>query len=119
MRPIGRRGRYLDPVQEFTVDTHEAPEGHHVVVPRGEIDLATQRQLSDVIRELLLAGKVDLVVDLDHTTFMDSTGLGTLISARRRAHALKGSFAIRCRNDDLLRLFRATSLDRVFTIVQA
>jgi anti-sigma B factor antagonist len=93
-----------------------AEDGRHVVMPRGEIDLATQGQLKQAIDELMLAGHVDLVVDLDRTTFLDSTGLGALIGARRKAHAFKGSFSIVCSNPDLLRLFKITSLDKVFAI---
>jgi anti-sigma B factor antagonist len=91
-------------------------DGRHVVTPRGEIDLATQRQLKQMIDDLVVAGNVHLVVDLNETTFMDSTGLGALIGARRKAHAFQGSFSIVCSNEDLLKLFRITSLDKVFTI---
>ena len=104
---------------ELTIDIRADDAGRHVVAPHGELDLATHRQLREAIDELLLAGKVDVVVDLDHTTFIDSTALGTLIGARRRAHSLKGSFAILCRNPELLRIFRATSLDRMFEILDS
>ncbi|HET9859124.1 MAG TPA: STAS domain-containing protein [Nocardioidaceae bacterium] len=90
--------------------------GRHIITPRGEIDLATQGQLKAVIEDLVVAGHVDLVLDLDQTTFLDSTGLGVLIGARRKAHAFKGSFAIVCSRRELLKLFRITSLDKVFTI---
>ena len=90
--------------------------GRHVVIPRGELDLVTQSQLKEAINELVVAGHVDLVVDLDETSFMDSTGLGALIGARRKTHAFKGSFAIVCSQERLLKLFRITSLDKVFAI---
>ena len=90
-----------------------------MVAPHGEIDLATHTQLSTAIVELLDAGKVDIVVDLSHTTFLDSTALGTLISARRRAYSRKGSFEILCSNERLLRIFQVTSLDKVFSIREA
>jgi anti-sigma B factor antagonist len=106
-------------VPQFTVDTWSDAHGRHVVAPRGELDVATHRYLREAIHELVLAGKVDIVVDLNHTTFLDSTALGTLISARRRTHALKGSFAILCDDERLLQVFRVTSLDRVFTIISS
>ncbi len=93
--------------------------GRYVVTPRGEIDLATQGQLKDAIDALVVGGHVDLVIDLNETTFLDSTGLGALIGARRKTYAFKGSFSIVCGNEDLLRLFRITSLDKVFTIHEA
>jgi anti-sigma B factor antagonist len=90
--------------------------GHHIVMPCGDVDIATQGQLRDAIEELVVAGHVNLVVDLDETTFLDSTGLGALIGARRKAHTFKGSFAIICSDESLLKMFWLTNLDKVFTI---
>ena len=94
----------------------EVVHGYTVVVPRGELDLVTQTELKKFVNDLVVGGTVNLVVDLNETTFLDSTGLGALISARRQTHTFHGSFAIVCNNDRLLRLFRIVSLDKVFTI---
>lgn len=103
---------------ELEIEVRAEP-GRHVVIPRGELDLVSQNQLREVINDLVVNGHVDIVVDLDETTFLDSTGLGALIGARRKTHAFMGSFAIVCSNERLLRLFRITSLDKVFTIHSA
>lgn len=94
----------------------EARGGHTIVVPRGEVDLATNNQLREVINDLVVAGDVDLVVDLTEVSFLDSTGLGALIGARRKTHAFKGSFALVCNDEQMLRLFQITGLDKVFSI---
>lgn len=96
-----------------------AERGHHVVIPRGEIDLVSQAQLKEVINNLVVAGNVHLVVDLDEVTFLDSTALGALIGARRKTHAFRGSFSLVCNNERILKLFRITSLDKVFMIRDA
>ncbi|MBB6627990.1 STAS domain-containing protein [Nocardioides sp. KIGAM211] len=93
-------------------------DGRHVVVATGEVDVATRNQLKSVIDELIVQGHVHLVVDLDETTFLDSTGLGVLIGARRKTHAFMGSFAIVCNRPQLLKVFRITGLDKVFEIRQ-
>jgi anti-sigma B factor antagonist len=90
--------------------------GRTVVSPQGEIDFATGPQLKDAITELLVSGDVDLVIDLLAVDFIESTGLGALIGGRRRAHALKGSLVLVCTEQQLLRIFRITGLDKVFTI---
>lgn len=90
--------------------------GRVIVTPRGEVDLVSQGQLKECLIDLIVDGHVQLVVDLTETTFLDSTGLGTLISARRRVHALKGSFALVCPHERMLKLFRITSLDKIFAI---
>lgn len=91
--------------------------GRTIVVPRGEVDLVSQAQLKERLVDLIVKGHVELAVDLTETTFLDSTGLATLISARRRVHALKGSFALVCPHERMLKLFRITSLDKIFSIV--
>ena len=91
-------------------------DGYTVLSPQGEIDFATGPQLKDALTELLVAGEVNLVVDLLEVDFIESTGLGALIGGRRRAHALKGSLVLVCTEDQMLKIFRITGLDKVFTI---
>ena len=90
--------------------------GYTVVSPQGEIDFATGPQLKEALTELLVNGEVNLVVDLLAVDFIESTGLGALIGGRRRAHALRGSLTLVCAEDQMLKIFRITGLDKVFTI---
>ncbi len=91
-------------------------EGYTVLSPQGEIDFATGPQLKDAIIERLMAGEVNLIIDLLAVDFIESTGLGALIGGRRRAHALKGSLALVCTEEQMLKIFRITGLDKVFAI---
>lgn len=93
--------------------------GRWVVTPRGEIDLVTQLQLKQVINDLVVDGKVDIVVDLNETTFLDSTGLGALIGARRQTHAFKGSFAVVCVHERILKLFRITGIEKFIPVYES
>lgn len=102
-------------MQQLEIHTH-VENGHTVITPRGEIDLVSQSDLKKLINDLVVEGQVDLVVDLGETTFLDSTALGALIGARRLTHTFKGSFALVCAEERLLKLFRITSLDKFFAI---
>lgn len=94
--------------------------GRYVVVtPRGEVDMATSRHLRESLDQLIVDGHVHLVVDLDAVTFLDSTGLGALIGARRKTHAFRGSFALLCSDGRLPRALQLTGLDRVFRIIES
>ena len=90
--------------------------GYTILSPQGEIDFATGPQLKDAINERESAGDVNLVMDLQAVDFIESTGLGALIGGRRRAHALKGSLRLVCTEEQLLKIFRITGLDKVFAI---
>lgn len=94
-------------------------DDYTLVRPRGEIDLATVDQFREVLNELLIQGHVHLLVDLDATDFIDSLGFGALVGTRRKAHAFNGSLGIICSEERILRLFRITGLDRVFTITDS
>lgn len=93
--------------------------GYTLVKPHGEIDLSTVEEFREVLNELIIQGQVHVLVDLDATTFIDSLGFGALVGARRKAHALRGSFGIVCSNDRILRLFKVTGLERVFSITDS
>lgn len=91
-------------------------DGYTVLSPHGEIDFATGPQLKDAISERLDAGDVHLVIDLLDVEFIESTGLGALIGGRRRALALDGSLSLVCTDEQILKVFRITGLDKVFDI---
>ena len=59
----------------------------------GELDLATVDELEHTARALRRAGSTRIVVDLRRLDFLDSTGLGSLMTlrndAKRAGHSLK------------------------------
>ncbi len=87
-----------------------------VVALSGEIDLSNHLALRSHLNELIVDGRVHLVLDLTRVTFMDSTGLGALIGTRRRVHAFAGSLAIVLTHEAIRRVFEITGLDNVFDL---
>lgn len=100
---------------DLVVDTR-IEDGYTVVTPRGEVDIATVDVFRDVLVELFIQGRVNVLVELDETTFFDSLGFGALVAARRKAQVFNGSLGIVCTNARMLSLFGITGLDRVFDI---
>ncbi len=54
----------------------------------GELDLATEPRVRRELLGALHGGVTELVIDLGDVTFIDSTGLRALLSARNRASSL-------------------------------
>ena len=54
--------------------------GWSVIDVGGEIDVATAPRLREAVLGLINQGRYDVVVNLTATDFIDSTGLGVLIS---------------------------------------
>jgi anti-anti-sigma factor len=77
----------------------------------GEIDIATVTRLRERLFELAENGGT-LIVDLNRVTFIDSTGLGALIGAARRAAARGGSLHAVCARPQTRKLLWLTGVDR-------
>ena len=58
-------------------------------------------------------------MDLTGTTFIDSSSLGVLIGAHRRLRRLNGTLVIVVPSEPIIKTFRITGLDGVFTIVSS
>src|SRR5689334_14487449 len=82
----------------------------------GEIDVYTAPQLRERLIALVENGARQVVVDLTRVEFLDSTGLGVLVGALKRLRAVHGDLSLVCAQERLLKIFRITGLDRVFTI---
>ena len=83
----------------------------------GEIDLATVNTLRSAITNALQSGASRLTLDLEKVTYIDSSGLGTLIGAHKRLASSGGSLTVRCSQPRILRLLAITGLDRVLTVL--
>lgn len=81
---------FADVVVGGTVGLLISSDGAHPGVSTlrlsGEIDLATVEQLREAItREIQLDVVAAVLIDLDHVTFLGSTGIGALVQGRRLA----------------------------------
>jgi anti-sigma B factor antagonist len=86
------------------------------VVLEGEVDVYTAPKLKEELVELIHDGCTHVVIDLDQVGFIDSSGLGVLVSALRRSREKDGAVSIVCSRDAVLKIFRITGLDKVFPI---
>src|SRR3954471_16521276 len=102
---------------EFAITDRQLDGDRHVVAVTGEIDLFTAPEFKQRVSAPIDAGRTQVVVDLTETTFIDSSSLGVLIGAHRRLRRRDGSLVIVCSNDAIVKTFRITGLDSVFTIV--
>jgi anti-sigma B factor antagonist len=82
----------------------------------GSLDVATSPTLRAALMEAAEREGHALVVDLTQLEFIDSTGLGALIGAHRRASERKGSLRIVAPEGQILRLLRITGLLDVLSV---
>lgn len=78
----------------LTVDA-EREDGRVTLHLLGELDLVSAPVLQRHVDELPWSELEELVLDLAEITFMDSSGLGTIITAFERTEAAQRGFAVR------------------------
>jgi anti-sigma B factor antagonist len=102
---------------DFEIEDRQIDDETHVVAVTGEIDLFTSPEFKQRVSAPIDAGRGRIVVDLTATTFIDSSSLGVLIGAHRRLRRRGGKLVVVCGNEAIVKTFKITGLDGVFTIV--
>ncbi|PZU96975.1 MAG: sulfate transporter [Leptolyngbya sp.] len=89
-----------------------------VIEPAGILDSTKAEEFRASVEAMLAEGAEIILVDLKDITFIDSSGLGTLVVLLKKARSLNRSFCICSINDQVRMLFELTSMDRVFEIYE-
>lgn len=102
---------------ELAIQKTELSAGWVSIAVEGEIDLATADQLSKAIDEVLSGGSENLVVDLNGSSFMDSTGLKTLVMAERNFSDDGREFVIAVNGGPISRLLDLSGVESSMRVV--
>jgi anti-sigma B factor antagonist len=73
-------------------------------------------ELREELSSLISRGTTDFILDFKKCAFIDSIGLGVLVSIYKRCVEQKGSIKIINVNDKVLKVFKLTRLDSIFEI---
>jgi len=91
-------------------------EGERVVVDvEGQLIAGNRQQLKDAILPEIDRGARHFVIDFADTGYIDSAGLGALVSISKKIRESDGSLRLTNLNEDLRTLFELTKLDTLFT----
>jgi anti-sigma B factor antagonist len=82
----------------------------------GELDVTSSPQVRNEVVRLLTDGATDVVLDLSAVPFVDSFGLGVLVSALKRTRSNGGNLALVVTEPNVQRLLTLTGLDEVFEV---
>lgn len=99
------------------VDTREQDGAVHLALT-GELDLSTVEQVEQELRRVEEGGAETVVLDLSSLSFLDSTGLRTIVTADQRARKSGRRLAIVKGPDTVHRVFTITRLDERLDMVE-
>jgi anti-anti-sigma factor len=88
-----------------------------VIVINGNFNASTSSEFHKNIKEAIATGIKIVLIDCHNVTFMDSFGLGTLVSTFKTLQEFGIKMVICSANDQVKMLFELTGMDSKFTIV--
>lgn len=95
----------------------EKIHGHCVLFVQEErIDAHNSNDLKEYILHRIEQGEINIIVQLEPVRFIDSSGLGALLSGYKNAAARSGRLALANVQPQVLSMFELTRLNRVFDI---
>jgi anti-sigma B factor antagonist len=95
----------------------EKIKGYSVIFIREErIDAHNSNDLKEAILHLIERGEINIIIQLEQVRFIDSSGLGALLSGYKNAAARAGKLVITNMQRQVLSMFELTRLNRVFEI---
>jgi anti-sigma B factor antagonist len=84
-----------------------------------ELGAANSNAFRDWVRSNLVPGHRNLEIDLSETTFLDSCGLGALISLQKAAQCRQGSVRLLNPQPQVDQILTLTRMHYIFDIVRA
>jgi anti-sigma B factor antagonist len=98
----------------FTASKHSS--GVLMVQVEGQLIVGNRQELKNTVQEALEHGERKFLVDFTRTGYIDSSGLGALVSISKKVREHGGELRLAGLNEDLRSLFELTKLDTLFAI---
>jgi anti-sigma B factor antagonist len=103
----------------MTFTVRKDPKGAVVIGVDGQLIVGNRHELKQRVLEAVEAGERKVVIDFSNTGYIDSSGLGALVSLSKKLRDAGGELRLAGLNDDLRTLFELTKLDTLFTIADS
>ena len=101
----------------FTTSKH--PSGVLIVEVEGQLIVGNRQELKATIQQALDNGERKLLGDFAKTGYIDSSGLGALVSISKKVREQGGELRLSGLNEDLRSLLELTKLDTLFAIADS
>jgi anti-sigma B factor antagonist len=89
-----------------------------VLQVEGQLIVGNRQELKELVQAALDLGERRLLIDFSRTGYIDSSGLGALVSISKKIREAGGELRLSGLNEDLRSLFELTKLDTLFAIAE-
>jgi anti-anti-sigma factor len=100
----------------FTVDVCMAGPTF-VLLVHGELDMATAPQLAAALLGAMESGDADVVIDLSGVSFIDSSGIATIVRSHHALQSARRGLTLRNPTNTVRRTFAISGLSGYLTLV--
>ena len=102
----------------FTVRKDDV-KGAVIIGVDGQLIVGNRHDLKTKVMTAMEDGEKKFVVDFSDTGYIDSSGLGVLVSLAKKVREAGGDLVLAGLNEDLRTLFELTKLDTLFAIKES
>ncbi len=100
----------------MNINTKEKNDVIVIAIREERVDAHNSNDLKDELKSLFEAGKKNVLIDLRDVRFIDSSGLGALVSGLKNAISHQGNLKLSSLQPQVKSMFELTRLHRVFDI---
>jgi len=87
-----------------------------IIRPHGKIDILTSAELRSMLNDLTKKKVMNISVDLEQVTYIDSSGLATLLEGLKNLKEYDGKMKLLNVPDRILKVLSLMKLDMIFDI---
>ncbi len=103
----------------MTFESSRDPSGVTILTVEGQLIVANRQEMKQLVSDALDQGGRKFVLDFEKTAYIDSSGLGALVSINKKVREAGGELRLSALNEDLRSLFELTKLDTLFVIADS
>jgi anti-sigma B factor antagonist len=96
----------------------EEMEDGKIIKPHGKIDILTSAELRSMLNDLTKKKVMNIIVDLEQVTYIDSSGLATLLEGLKNLKEYDGKMQLKSVPDRILKVLSLMKLDMIFDIAK-
>jgi anti-sigma B factor antagonist len=101
------------------METEISKKGAYTLIaPSGEIDFHVSPELREQLLAALNEGQ-HVVVDLSSVSYVDSSGIASLVEGLQHARGMKLTFGLAGVTNAVMQVLKLTRLDNVFTLYES